>query len=803
MRFLSLPHWTRGVLVLICTAVAVPVAFGADGIRVAVVDPDGTPAPGALVVAEAVTGENRASGLTGDDGCAVIEGLPDGRYLVSAHSTDLSAAPVEVTVRDGMADAFEFRLRFAAIRESVVVSAALGARRENASGTFVDVRSAASLRERDEWFLMEGLRGIPGVLVHQTGSQGHQIGLRFRGLPSSATVVVVDGVPLRDAAAPASDATSLLPSLSVLGVDRVEIRRGGGSTVYGSNGMGGVLQIVTRMETAPDTVRLSAGLGELGHSAASGEWGTGGPRGGVFAGFSRLAVSKGADGDDPFTNQTAVARAGFRPTGSMQLTARSLFSGARVGLNESPFPLGPTVPGVAEARAVSEAAISGFEGGVALDQLDLGSGTFMPSINDPDNAQETRFWSTLLTATGTAGTDASWTVRLHDLRTRRESEDGPAGVNPFDPLILSTLTYQGWTRSGAARVELIRGRIRLLAGGEFEAERAATTDPAFTTELRQTSTAGFLQAEAGTADGRARWRGALRGQTFSTGDPELTPVEGSPWRDTAPPAEAGAITGDTSGSVALTPGLRLRASAGRGFRAPSLYERFGTWFSSFGYSVFGDPRLEPELTTTMDAGFSAMSEDGGHEARGALFRSARRQIIALGTLDFASDPFGRFSGYENTEGGIAKGFEAAYRMTLPGRTRAQLHYTFTEADPPANAPAELEADWLMPRHQGGALLSGALSGRLRWSADLLLSTEIHAPLFDRDTFASRVFRFAGMRRLDVAVSFEVVRGLTLRALVQDAFDDAAYQSGGFRPMGRVARVNLEWAPSGSRLASAR
>ena len=46
----------------------------------------------------------------------------------------------------------------------------------------------------------------------------------------------------------------------------------------------------------------------------------------------------------------------------------------------------------------------------------------------------------------------------------------------------------------------------------------------------------------------------------------------------------------------------------------------------------------------------------------------------------------------------------------------------------------------------------------------------------------------------MTLAFEVARGLTVRALVQDAFDDAAYQSGGFRPLGRVARINLEWSP---------
>lgn len=794
MRFLARIHWLRSFpLAIAALVVALPVAGAAD-LRVVVLDPDGGPAAGALVVADALAGESRVSATADDDGSALIEGLPEGRYLVSARSNDLSAVPIEVALSEGETDAVELALRFTAVRELVVVSAALGARREEESGTFVDAFSTDALRDRDEWFLLEGLRGLPGTLVYQTGSQGQQLALRFRGLPAPASAVVVDGAPLRDAAAPQSDATALLSSLAVLGVDRVEIRRGGGSTIYGSNGMGGVLHIVTRSESAPDALRFAAGLGEYGHSAVSGEAGAGGPCGGVSAGFSRLAVSEGADGDDPFTNHTGIARVGFRLTDSLQVTARSLFSLAAVGLNESPFPLGPAGPGITEAEPAAEAVIRSYEAGTPLESLELAAGNFMPSVNDPDNSQETRFVSTLVALKGTSGPDLAWNLRLHDLRTRRENEDGPAGVNPFDPPSPSTLIYDGKVRSGAARVELFRGPVRLVTGGELEAERAATTDPGFETQLRQTSAAAFVQAEATPADGRALLRGALRAQRFSTAAPELAPVEGSPWRDTVPPPEAGAVTGEAAGSLALAPGLRLRASAGRGFRAPSLYERFGTWYSSYGYSVFGDPRLRPEYTTTMDVGFSASSEDGRHELRGAWFWSERDRIIAFGPLDFASDPFGRFTGYENTEGGVAQGVEMAYRVTLPGRTRAQLHYTFTDADAPANAPDELASDWLVPRHQGGALLSGSVGERLRWTADLLLSSDIHAPLFDPDTFASRVFRFAGMRRLDVALSFEVARGLTLRALVQDAFDDAACQSGGFRPLGRVARINLEWSP---------
>ena len=711
------------LLALVASGVA------AADLQVVVRGPDGEPAVGALVTADPLGGAHRASALTGEDGTARFEGAADGRYLVAARSDDLSAAPIEVTVERNRSANVELRLRFAAVRESVVVSAALGARREEESTVLVDVLSAESLADRDEWFLLEGLRGRAGAHVYQTGSQGQQVALRFRGLPAEATAVVVDGAPIRDAAAPQSDAVSLLPSLSVLGVDRVEIRRGGGSTIYGSNGMGGVLQIVTRSVSGPDALRIRAGVGQRGHSRAGGEAGVGGPRLGAFVGFSRLAVSEGADGDDPFTNHTGIARARLQLNDAVRLTARSLFSVAAVGLNESPFPLGSLTGGITPAVPAPEAAIRGYEAGTPLDQLDLGGGTFMPSLNDPDHRQETRFTSTLAALRGSHGPDLAWTLRLHELRTRRENEDGPGGVNPFDPPEPAPLIHAGGVRSVAARTEVSRGAVRFVVGGEFEAERAETTDPGYRTELRQTGAAAFVQAEGRSPGGRGNVRGAIRGQHFRTDLPTLSPVDGSPWRDAAPPPSAGAVTGEASASFAVVPALRLRVSAGRGFRAPSLYERFGTWYGAFGYSVFGDPRLLPEYTSVADAGFAIQSPDGRHEARGAFFRSERSRIIAFGALDFGSDPFGRFSGYENTAGGIARGVEVSWRAALPLRSPGRT--STTPSRTPIRRPMLLtnsNPTGSRPRHRGGALVSGAVGDRFRWAADLMLSSAIHAPL---------------------------------------------------------------------------
>ena len=778
-------------------AVAAALGEPADPLRVLVRGSDDQPVAGARVTVDALAGGRRESARTDAAGEARIAGLHPGRYLVSARSDDRSASPVEVDfgARDP-GPAPVLTLRFAAVREAVVVSAALAPRRESESGTFVDTLSAASLEERGEWSLVEALRGVPGTLIRQDGSPGHLAHFQIRGLPASSTAVVIDGARLRDPAAVQGDAVSLLPSLGTLGVERVEIRRGGGSTIYGSAGAGGVLQIVTRPGSGDEPVRLGFGLGSKGHQQASAEWGTGfgpdGSRGGASLALGHFGVTEGADGDDPFTSRTAVARTGVRITPSLRVSARGVYSNASVGLNESPTPLPGAPPGVVDAEVAPAAVLAAYEGGTPLDGLTPGSATFLPSANDPDAEQRTNFRSTLLSLEGTGGADFAWSARLHDLRTRRENDDGPAGPSLWDPGEIRTISYAGTVRSAALRGEVVRGAARLTVGGEAERETARTTDPMFATDLGQSSLAGFAQVEA--AVGAASIRGALRAQRFETRAAELTPSEGSPWQGTPPPVSAGAVTGDASASVALAEGFSLRGSWSRGFRAPSLYERFGTWYGVFGYSVYGDPTLAPELTGTLDAGFSARTRDGGTELRAAVFHSSRPQIIGFGSFTPGADAFGRWSGYENTEAGTARGVESTLRLALPARTRAAFHATWTAADPPGNAPDELESDWLIPRLQGGVLLSGTLFERLTWSADLHLTSATYAPLFDPVTFETRVFRFAGMRRLDLAAGFDLAAGLRVRAIVRDAFDDAAFTSAGFQPLGRVLRAQLEWRP---------
>ncbi len=96
--------------------------------------------------------------------------------------------------------------------------------------------------------------------------------------------------------------------------------------------------------------------------------------------------------------------------------------------------------------------------------------------------------------------------------------------------------------------------------------------------------------------GRLLVTGGFRAQYFSLDRPALLPLASAPYQGVAINSPPAAYTGD--GSVAYfirQTNTKLRGHVGRGYRAPSLYERFGSGFdSTFGYTTYGDPRLAPE-----------------------------------------------------------------------------------------------------------------------------------------------------------------------------------------------------------------
>src|SRR6185503_16448856 len=98
-------------------------------------------------------------------------------------------------------------------------------------------------------------------------------------------------------------------------------------------------------------------------------------------------------------------------------------------------------------------------------------------------------------------------------------------------------------------------------------------------------------------------------------------------------------------------------------------------------SVFGDPRLEPEKSIAFDAGIDQSFHNDRVRLSATYFYTQLRQVIIFdfsGLIDFTTDPFGRFGGYLNTNGGIARGAEVELRTTPIMTLNVIAAYTFTK-----------------------------------------------------------------------------------------------------------------------------
>ncbi len=174
----------------------------------------------------------------------------------------------------------------------------------------------------------EVLKTVPGVSVQQSGGPGTQTSVFVRGANSNHVLVLVDGISVNDPSTPngAPDFAHLLTE----NLDRIEIVRGPMSTMYGSQAIGGVINLVTKAGKGPMN---GAAFTELGTRM----WSNSGAyvRGSegrfnynlTFAGTftpndtpvpARFTPNGGYVDIDPYRNLTFAARLGFEISDNTQ-----------------------------------------------------------------------------------------------------------------------------------------------------------------------------------------------------------------------------------------------------------------------------------------------------------------------------------------------------------------------------------------------------------------------------------------------------------------------------------------------------
>jgi vitamin B12 transporter len=720
----------------------------------------------------------RMMARTDERGEYAFKGLGPDEYIIEVAATGFATGTSDkLRLERGQTIHFYMALSVAGVNENVVVVAAGTPQRADEVSKAVTLIEDEEIENGREETLPEALRGVPGVRVQQQGSYGALTTVRLRGGRNFDTALLLDGLRVRDASDINGSAVSIFPDLLPADLDRVEILRGSGSSIYGTNAIGGVINLVTRAGTG--SPRFEAGFEggglNLFRERISGSGGLG-RRAGYSFGLTRLDVRRGVDGEDQYGNTVGSGRVQFNPTASITLAANFYGTISNARLNESPVALAAAFTGAERfPRAVQ---------GV----------TFQPDFNDPDLGRRNRVLVGSLRFIQNLSDELSYTVAYQRVSTHRRSYDGPlidpryAVFTPFGDFPYY-FTNNGGTDTLDARANLRLGRLQLITGGfEFEREtlfQQSTFTTGATTD-RQRTMAVFGQDQLFLLDGRLQLSFAARGQFYSIRAADrpgfLRDIEARR-----------SLTGD--GTIAYfisSTNTKLRAHVGNGFRAPSLFERFGEGTINGNFVRFGDPTVRAEQSISADGGFDQrLMRD--RLLFGATYFYTRLQRV----IDFSGvDPLGVrvFGGYFNRPGGISRGLES-YVEAAPFRgTRLRASYTYTNSDRFSPAVG-LEREFVIPAH----LFSLSLNQRYRAfliNFDLNSTGSYIAPVFEGDIpFRQADLRFDGYTKADLFAAYE--RALSERVTLilfggADNIFDAGYFENGFRAPGIVGRGGVNF-----------
>ncbi len=279
----------------------------------------------------------------------------------------------------------------------IVVTATRTAQSADATLAPVTVITRADIERRQASSVPELLAGTPGLSIANNGGPGKATSLFLRGTESDHVLVLLDGVPIGSATL----GTAALQHIPVDAIERIEIVRGPRSSLYGSEAIGGVIQIFTRRGGGPARLRGRVSGGSYGTRSASAGL-SGGGRRGWFAVDASAFHTDGFNACDPaaatamagcftaepdrdgYRNQAGSLRAGYRFDGGLRVDVHALASAGTVDYDGGFSNQGKPLQRVLGARLDYD------PGGAWTARLDLGRSTDV-SRNFKDGTFVSRF----------------------------------------------------------------------------------------------------------------------------------------------------------------------------------------------------------------------------------------------------------------------------------------------------------------------------------------------------------------------------------------------------------------------------
>ena len=463
------------------------------------------------------------------------------------------------------------------IDDEIVVTATRGARELADLPVSVTVVGRDQIRAAAATTTDDLLRTIPGIQLPPGDSTvNHPLSnfVSMRGLSGARALVLLDGQPMNDAFfgfVPFDEAP--------LGeIDRVEVVRGGSSSLYGSYALGGVIQLLTRpIETRRLDLRLEGGTQAT-------------RRGGLFAAERRgtLGLSLSADAFDTDGYQTLAAA----DRGAIDVASRTESTNLKLKLEQS---IGETFSWHLRADRFDQEGIAGTR--------------LSRNAREATGASAGANWQ--------LAADGELALRLFARRQQFDSDnvDVPFFGGRSSEFVSNAHRTPGrdfggsavWNRGGSGRLRTLTAGVDLRRiTGEDRSRNAVFPGVFDALEVgsgEQRSAGAFVQGSL-VLGPRAELLLSARYDAWRNldGRRELTPAAGAPDVERFADRSADEINPRLAVRFQAAPGLGLRAAAYRAFRAPNLDELYRT-SSLSGSALVANPRLDPEILVGAEVGF--------------------------------------------------------------------------------------------------------------------------------------------------------------------------------------------------------
>jgi len=333
------------IAVLVLSFPALALAKSVTDIHGRIVDERNATVAGAQVSLRSRSGAQFVA-LSDSNGEYRFKGLPAGDYVIEAQANGFAIFTSKALYLErGQSLANDIQLQVEAVNGSVVITATGTAQNTDEISKAISVLNNQTIEQRRELTLTESVRGLPGVRVQQQGSYGALTTIRLRGQRNFDTAVLLDGLRIRDASDINGSAVPFMTDLLPVDLERVEVLRGSGSSIYGTNAVGGVINLMPKSGQGKPNFEFGFDGGSLAmfRERIKGSGGLG-QRAGYSFGITRLDVRHGVDGNDEYGNTAGAGRLEFNPTQAITISGQFFGTIANARVNDNPFALPAAFP---------------------------------------------------------------------------------------------------------------------------------------------------------------------------------------------------------------------------------------------------------------------------------------------------------------------------------------------------------------------------------------------------------------------------------------------------------------------------